>query len=418
MQRAIAAVQRDVMVRVLIIEASSGGVVGGSLTGLVHMVHGLDPQRVAAGMVLYEPKDIEPELAELGVPVFHVHRRRLRKEHALLGNEGYQKAKRVGWVKSLLVGGRQAVRLLVEELPAALRLARVIREFRADVVHLGNGVRANYDGLLACWLTRTPSVCHVKGFEKYSDRERAAARRIDALIPMTKAVEQHCRAHGIVGRRTEVIYDALADSGFKPRREPAAVRAELGVGAKPLAGVASNIQEWKGQIVLVEAMAHVVRQVPDAQALLIGGVHRAGADYAQRVEARTAELGLGANLHAIGFRNDIADVTNALDIVVHTSVKPEPFGRVILEGMLLGKPVVASAAGGVPELIRDGETGFLFQPGDAEGLAACLVRLMQDEALRRAVGERARQWARDVFSMERHVEAFSALYEDLKRSDD
>lgn len=418
MQRADTQLPESRMVRVLIVEASSGGVVGGSLTGLVHMVHGLDPARVAAGMVLYERKDIEAELGELGVPVFHVHRKRVRKEHALIGNEGYQRAKRVGWVKSALALGRQGVRLLVEELPTALRLARIIREFRADVVHLGNGVRANYDGLLACWLTRTPCVVHVKGFEKYSDRERAAGKRIDALVPMTKAVEQHCRERGVVGRRTQVIYDALADAGFRPQRTPAEVRKELGVGDAPLAGVASNIQEWKGQIVLVEAMAQVVRQVPAAQALIIGGVHRAGGDYAQRVHDRIAELGLQGNLRATGFRNDIADVTNALDIVVHTSVKPEPFGRVILEGMLLGKPVVASAAGGVPELIRDGETGFLFAPGDADGLAHCLVRLMQDEGLRRAIGERAREWASDAFSMERHVEAFSVLYEDLKRSDD
>lgn len=405
------------MTRVLIVEASSGGVVGGSLTGLLHMIHGLDPQRVAAGLVLYEPKGIEEELRGRGVPVYHVRRRRIPKEHALLEVEGYRRAKSVGPVRSLLGLGRRTLRLLGEELPTALRLARIIREFRADVVHLGNGVRANYDGLLACRLTRTPVLCHVKGFEKYSDRERAAARRIDALVPMTRAVEDHCRRAGVVSPRTVVIYDGIAEDAFAPGRPPAAIRAELGIGDAPCVGVASNIQEWKGQLVLVEAMAEVVRAVPEARALIIGGVHRAGVEYNARIERRIAELGLGGAIVFTGFRSDIADVTNALDVVVHTSVRPEPFGRVILEGQLLGKPVVAVAAGGVPELIRDGETGFLFAPGDARALAAHLIRLLRAPELRRQVGVAARDWARDAFSMHGHVEAFSALYESMTRRD-
>ena len=404
------------MTRVLVVEASSGGVVGGSLTGLLHMVAGLDRERVTAGLVLYETKDIESELRRDGVPVFHVSRRRLPKQHGLLAVEGYQRAKRVGAIRSLLALGRQTVRIVAEELPAALRLARVIREFRADVVHLGNGVRANFDGLLACWLTRTPCVCHVKGFEKYSNRERAAARRIDALVPMTRAVAEHCRRAGVVAPRTEVIYDGIDTAGFAPQRPAEEVRAELGIGPAPCVGVASKIQEWKGQLVLVEAMAEVVRQVPDARALVIGGVHRAGGEYAAQMHRRIGELGLGEHVIATGFRTDIADVTGALDVVVHTSVRPEPFGRVILEGMLLGKPVVASAAGGVPELIRDGETGFLFEPGDAKALADRLVRLLREPELRRQIGAAAQEWARAAFSTEQHVEAFSALYESLARS--
>lgn len=402
--------------RVLVIEASSGGVVGGSLTGLLHMIYGIDPARVEVGLVLYEQKEIEEDLRRRGVSVYHVQRRRLPKEHALLQVEGYRAAKRVGPLKSFLGLGRQALRLIAEELPAALRLSRVIRAFRADVVHLGNGVRANFDGLLAAWITRTPVVCHVKGFEKYSGRERWAARRIDALVPMTRAVEDHCRQHGVVGRRNLVIYDGITAAEFAPQRSAAAIRAELGVGSAPSVGVAGNIQEWKGQIVLIEAMAEVVRAIPEAQAWIIGGVHRAGGDYYDRLQRRIRELGLDANVCVTGFRSDIADVTDALDVVVHTSTRPEPFGRVILEGMLLGKPVVATAAGGVPELIRDGETGFLFAPGDAAALARHLVRLLRDPELRAHVGAAARTWAHEAFSLEGHVEEFSRLYESLVRS--
>ena len=389
---------------------------GGSLTGLYHLIRGLDRRRFAPSMVLYEPKSIEAELRDLDVPVYHVHRRRVPKQHALLGLQSYQRAKRASGVRAALQLARQGLRLAVEEGPAALHLATIIRRSGADVVHLGNGVRANFDGLLACLLTRTPSLCHVKGFEKYSDRERWGAARVDALVCMTKAVEAHCAAHGVRGRRTTVIYDAIDEAGFAPQRPPEAVRAELGIrNGAPCIGVAGNIQQWKGQSVLVDAMARVVRDVPEARCLIVGGIHRAGAAYGEKLQARIRELQLTHSVSITGFRTDIADVLNALDVVVHTSVRAEPFGRVILEGMLLGKPVVATAAGGVPELIVDGETGFLTPPGDAERLAERLLRLLQNPGLRQAIGTRAQAWARQAFSLPHHVAEMSALYESITR---
>jgi len=119
----------------------------------------------------------------------------------------------------------------------------------------------------------------------------------------------------------------------------------------------------------------------------------------------------------VGFRADIPDVMNAWDVVVHASVRPEPFGRVILEGMLLGKPVVATAAGGVPELIDDGRTGFLVPPGDAAALADRLRGVLSAPADRDAVGRRARAWAQRHFSLARQVEEMSEIYEGAARND-
>jgi glycosyltransferase involved in cell wall biosynthesis len=402
------------MIRVLFVEASSGGVTGGSLTGLYHLIRGLDRARFAPAMVLYEPKAIESDLSAIAVPVYHLRRRRLNKEHALLKYEGYRRAKASKGIRSVLRFGRQTLRLGLEEIPAAVRLARIVRDAGADVVHLGNGVRANFDGILACWLSGTPCVCHVKGFEKYSDRERWVAPYIDTLVCMTKALEEHCFFHGVRGRRTQVVYDALDEAAFAPRRDPAAMRTDLGIAnGAPCLGAVGNIQEWKGQAVLVEAMARVVEAVPRARGLIIGGVHRAGATYHEQLQRRIRELHLDRCLSITGFRSDIADVMNALDVVVHASVRPEPFGRVILEGMLLGKAVVATAAGGVPELICDGETGFLVPPGDAARLAERLIPLLQDPTLRQAVGRRAQAWAREHCSLQRHVGAMSAIYEEL-----
>jgi glycosyltransferase involved in cell wall biosynthesis len=407
---------RQEPLRVLFVEASTGGVVGGSLTGLYHLMLGMDRKRFSPLMALYEDKDIEADLRSIDVPVYHIHRPRIPKEHSLLALEGYQRAKSATGIRRTLRLGRQALRLAAEEIPAALALARLIRKTGADVVHLGNGARANFDGLLACWLTRTASLCHVKGFEKFSARERWTSRYIDAVVCMTHAIEEHCEKHGITGRYRQVIYDALDETAFAPQRDRAEVRAELGIAnAAPCVGVVGNIQEWKGQAVLVQAMAEVVRAVPNARGLIIGGVHRAGAAYGDRLQKQIHELNLQQVLSITGFRRDVADVMNALDVVVHTSVRAEPFGRVILEGMVLGKPVVASAAGGVPELIDEGRTGFLVPPREPQPLADRLIRLLQDDELRRCIGRRAQAWAHDKFSLERHVAAMTALYETIAR---
>jgi glycosyltransferase involved in cell wall biosynthesis len=404
------------MTTVLFVEASSGGVLGGSLTGLYHLIRGMDRDRFRIGMALYERKVIEQELAQLAVPVHHVPRRRLPKQHALLELNGYHKAKTAGAVRAGLGAGRQTATLLAEELPAALALARIIRRERVDVIHLGNGLRANFDGILAGILTRRPIICHVKGFEKYGARERWAARRITTLVCMTPAVLDHCRAHGMRAPDERVVYDAVDEAWLRPERSAEAVRRELGIPAgAPCIGIAGNIQEWKGQQVVVDALGLLAEQ-PDLHCVIAGGVHRAGEGYAAELRQRIAALGLAERVHLVGFRADIPDVMNAWDVVVHASVRREPFGRVILEGMLLGKPVVATAAGGVPELIDDGRTGFLVPPGDAAALAQCLRRILAAPGDARAVGARAREWARQQFSLARQVAEMSDIYEGAARN--
>ena len=171
------------------------------------------------------------DLRGIEVPVHHVSRRRVPKQHALLEYDGYQRAKSVG---AGAVGPRSRA-------PDAARLrSRSCRRrcgwrgssaarARTSCIS-GNGVRANFDGILACWLTRTPCVCHVKGFEKYSDRERWAARHIDALVCMTEAVRgalhaarragpDHARRLRRRSTRRRLRRSAIA----------AAVRAELGI---------------------------------------------------------------------------------------------------------------------------------------------------------------------------------------------
>lgn len=405
--------RRPPLATVLFVEASSGGVVGGSLTGLVHQMYGMGPQWRSA-LVLCEPKAVETDLRARGVAIHHIHRWRVPKEHALRRYDAYHAVRRMGSIRSGLHFGRLVLRTAMEELPAALALVRIIRAERAAVVHLGNGLRANFDGVLASWLTRTPCVVHVKGFEKYENRERWSAPRVDALVCMTEAVKQHCVRSGLRSAVMPVIYDAVDVADFRPRRLRDAMRSELELAPETCAvGIVAGIQEWKGQAVVIEAVARARAAAPGMICLIVGGVHRAGNSYARQLQERVAALGLGEQVRFVGFRSDVPDVMHALDVVVHASIRPEPFGRVILEGMLLGRPVVAAAAGGVPEFVDHGRTGFLVPPGDSQALADALVMLAGDPELRRRVGTAAQADALQRFSLARHVEDMTALYDSL-----
>jgi glycosyltransferase involved in cell wall biosynthesis len=398
-------------VKILFLEASSGQVVGGSLTGMLELIGGLDRTRYMPVVVLYEEKPVTRQLRAQGIPVRIFSKRRLPKEHTLQEKTGYQHVKGYPGVTPLLRGARATLTFVFETLPAALRLASVFRQEAPDIVHVCNGFRGNLDAIVAARLCGIPCIVHCKGFDKHSYIERLVAPGVAAAVCMTVAIEDHCRAQQIRAPEYHVIYDGLDLERFRPTRGRDDVREELGIPRDaPVVGVVGNIQEWKGQHVLLEAMVEVVRAYPQAVALVVGGAHRSGRAYADSLRKFVAERGLGRNVVFTGARQDVPDVMSAMDVIVHSSVRGEPFGRVIIEGMSVGRPVVATRAGGVPEFVHDGVDGLLVQPGDPAELARVLIGLLQDTDLRRRLSQGAEQAVRN-FSLEHHVEQMTRLYD-------
>jgi glycosyltransferase involved in cell wall biosynthesis len=212
-----------------------------------------------------------------------------------------------------------------------------------------------------------------------------------------------------------VIYDGLDTEGFRPVRDAATVRKALGISrTDPLVGIVGNIQHWKGQAVVVEAIREVRAVVPEIRCLLVGGVHRNGAAYARDLKRSITEHKLQNQVICTGVREDVADLMAAMDIVIHASVAPEPFGRVILEGMALGKAVIATNIGGVPEFVQDDVTGRLVPPSDPQALARTILELLGDVAQREQLGHQGCQEVRRRFDIQHHVEAITHAYASLR----
>jgi glycosyltransferase involved in cell wall biosynthesis len=185
------------------------------------------------------------------------------------------------------------------------------------------------------------------------------------------------------------------------------VRAELGL-VGPVAGLVANIRGSKGHDVFLEAARLVLRQVPDARFLVVGD----GVGF-EDVRARVDALGLDHAVVMTGFRHDVPEVIAALDVLVLPSIRSEATSQVILQAMAIGTPVVASAIGGSPEVVRDAETGRLVPPNDPAALAAAIVVTVRDRGRAHAMARTAQTFVRERLSLDAQMGATTAVYRAL-----
>jgi glycosyltransferase involved in cell wall biosynthesis len=176
---------------------------------------------------------------------------------------------------------------------------------------------------------------------------------------------------------------------------------------------------WKGQAVFIRALAQVVRAIPNVRGLIVGAWHaeddkpgRLGGGEAYYRELSALADHLGAPIRFTGFVRDPGKVYAAADVIAHTSTAPEPFGRTVIEAMMAGRPVVATNAGALPEIVADGVSGILTPPGDAAALAAALADLLTSPARCADMGVAARARAEAEYTLEimtRRMEDFYRL---------
>jgi glycosyltransferase involved in cell wall biosynthesis len=184
--------------------------------------------------------------------------------------------------------------------------------------------------------------------------------------------------------------------------EADAVRRDLGIAPDHLVvGMAGRFEPWKGQHIFLEAAAQLVERFPQAIFLVVGGaLFGLGEDYKARLEAFVRERQLDSRVRFVGFREDMSPVYAAMDVAVHASTSPEPFGLVIVEAMAMGRPVIASDAGGPREILEDGVTGLLSPVANSKALAERIALLLVDPERRRALGAAARKRVEAAFSAE------------------
>jgi len=342
--------------------------------------------------------------------------------HVLLFDDGPfpDRLRTEGLSVEVLPAGRalQAVRkeaglaAALRGLPAlAALVGQVARRARNYDVLFANTQKALLVGGLAGLLARRPVVWNLHDlltrdhFSALSLRASvwAANGLTSAVIANSHASHAAYRAAG--GRPpASVVYNGIDSAPYDAvtTADTTALRHRLGLGTAPVVGVFSRLAAWKGQHVLVDALVLLRPLVErtDLQVVLVGDALFDGdAAYADTLRTTIAAHGLTDRVHFLGFRDDVPTLMRVCDVVAHTSTAPEPFGRVIVEGMLAERPVVATRAGGAPEIITDGRTGRLIPPDDPQALAAALAELLENPEGPRRLARAGAIHARAAFGL-------------------
>ena len=334
---------------------------------------------------------------------------------ALLGESGASEA-----------GGAVRVRLrftvqalaAAASLPGYLRKLRaVLRTARATIVHT-NGLKAH----IAAALVKPAGVRLVWHLHDYVRSRRLStgllrglARRADAIVANSESVRSDASA--ALGAAVAIvrIYNAVDGNTFSPDG-PALPLAELS-GLPPDAGLVriglvATFARWKGHEVFLDAIERLPGRL-SVRAYIVGDAlyETAGSQWSRgELEAKVTERGLSGIVGLTGQTTDVPSALRSLDIVVHASTSPEPFGMVIAEGMAAQRAVVAARGGGAVELFEDGVTAMGYPPGDAEALAGRLAQLIEDRNRREALAASARGAALERFSPARMAAAFREVY--------
>ncbi len=296
---------------------------------------------------------------------------------------------------------------------AIARLRALVRERAIAVVH-SNGTGAHLYGSVAARIERVPAVFHAHdllgGGWSGQGLVNAVARRLPAAAVVTPSRFLARTLEGRVRAPVRTIPNGLD----APAGTAAAVPAPRTGRTVVWCG---RLQRWKGAHVFLEAAAQVRRARPETRFVVVGGtLFGLDAGYAQELGAQATALGLSDVMRFTGHLDDPTPELAAADLVVHSAIRPEPFGLVIVEAMLAGKAVVASAEGGPAEIVEPGTTGLLVPPGDPDALARAMMVLLDDNGRRTAMGQAGLARARERFAAAAMARSFERLYADLQEA--
>jgi glycosyltransferase involved in cell wall biosynthesis len=295
------------------------------------------------------------------------------------------------------------------DLGAAWRLARVLRDLGPEIVHAhdAHGVALASLALSLGRLAPAPLLIasrrvdfHLQG----NSFSRWKYRQVDGFIAASEAIRAMLVADGIAPGRVVTVHEGI-DIDRVTAGPPAAIHAELWLPTHaPVVGNVAALVPHKGQRHLIEAAALVVREVPDARFVILGE-----GELRPALERQIRELRLDKHVILAGFRPDVLAFHRAFDVFVMSSVT-EGLGTSLLDAMASSRAIVATEAGGIPEVVVDGETGLLVPPRNHQAMAAAIVRLLKDPALRERLGRAGFERVRSRFSAARMVDQTLDVY--------
>jgi glycosyltransferase involved in cell wall biosynthesis len=316
-------------------------------------------------------------------------------------------------------GNSRLLRLLATPrhlLPTIIETAAFVRSKHIDLI-VTNGIKCHVIGSMVSSMTGTKLIWHVRDFT-----ETGLVRFLltsmgrffpDRIIANSRAVESIFSKCGQV----VAIHNGIDLARFDLRIDGGKVRSKLGVGeGVQLIGTVGHFAPLKGYEELILAMNEVVRRGFDVKLSLVGDcIYPHSKAYRERLVTLADSMGLRERIILAGFREDIPELLASFDLFVLPS-RSEGFGRVNLEAMAMGKPVISTNVGGIPEVVVDGVTGILVPPGEPNALSRALMKLLADPSQRESMGREGRRRVEEHFTLQVHVQRIQEIYRDVLRA--
>ena len=282
---------------------------------------------------------------------------------------------------------------------------QVVQRARKYNLIYANTQKALVVGAMASFLARRPLVYHlhdILSLEHFSKTNlRVAVNLINRCAALVIANSQASKMAFLeAGGKSDlvrVVYNGFAAKNYEvDELEVRNLRKNLRLEDKFVIGHFSRLSPWKGQHILIDALSQCPQ---DVVVILVGDALFGEQEYVQDLHQKVITSGLENRVKFLGFRADIPQLMAMCDLITHTSTAPEPFGRVIVEAMLCGKPVIAAKAGGAMELVEDGINGFLVTPGEPQELAKVINNCRQESAKTANIANNARIIASERFDV-------------------
>ncbi len=386
--------------RILFVELTQDGTIGGSHYCLLYLIRGLDRSKYEPVTVFYEDSPLVDEFRHEGETI-------VMNTVKYYSKGGFIIRKPINFV--LLLG-------------FILTCYRFIRKNNIDLVHLNNSIGVGYDTwLIASRLAKIPCITHDRSFSAYPVNKlffRLLFKRYDRVLAVSNVIRDNILKYGFDPRFVVTVYDGIDADSYRKRvtKTKEEIFKEFNMSHKtPLLGLVGNVRQWKGQEYLIDALKIVHDNLIDFKCLLIGSVAtNTDADvlFKDRLIEKIDKYGLGEKIIFTGYRPDVPDLINALDIQINASIKPDPFPHVILEGLSLGNVIIATNLGGARESIEDGVSGFLISHNNPKEFAERIMNVLSNNDVSNKIQAGATNRI-PLFSIEKNVHYTELIYDEL-----
>lgn len=378
-------------------ETSNDGTVGGSHSCMYNLIRYSDRSKFEFTVGVFSENQYIQKYHDLGIEVVIMP---------------IVPSRRSGWFIT-----RKFINWYHREYELERFLLSYINKNKFNILMMNNTIYESKNFLSVGSRLGLPVVAYERGIMKYRPEHIVASEHVDASIAVSNAIMKNLSEYKFRSKKMELIYDGIDPDLYKGPFERSKIKKDLNIsGDSKVIGIVGNIRMWKGQKYFIEAITILAKKYPELYGLIIGGWSDVDLEYVESLRQAVDDESLSHRIFFLGYRKDTPALLSILDVFVHASIQPEPFGMVLLEAMAAKVPVVATRLGGPIEIFDGGKCGILVRPENADEIAEGCIKYFSDDIFRQDVVEKAYTRLCEKFHIHTTVKNVGNLLENVSNN--